>query len=649
MDLNTDRVAPETNHPVPDINAVTILESITDAFVFLDSQWRCRYVNEPACVLLSKNKQELFGNCIWELFPELGGTAFEEGLLSSERDQKMVEVEAWCSLHQRWYLCRSYPMSGGVSVYFNDITQRRLSDERIQQAESRYRDLYENAPDMFCSVDAITGKIIQCNNTLSRETGYSKEEIIGRPVFEICHPECLPKVHTAFEQFVNTGVVRDVELQFQRKDGSRMDVMLNVTATRDAEGKILYSRSIIRNISEYKRLEAERRELEIQNRVQQVQRLESLGVLAGGIAHDFSNILTAVLGNISLAEMKLPPGSPARTHLEEATLSARKAAKLTSQMLAYSGKGHFVMSKLDLSQMVEEMSSLLHNSISQKISLDFAISSSLPDIRGDATQIHQMIQNLVVNAAEAIEGNVGKICITTASVEVTSSMQIETTPHQCLSAGPYVFLEVSDTGCGMSSELQTKIFDPFFTTKFPGRGLGLSVVQGIVLGHQGAIQVESNPGEGATFRILFPVAVCADSVSNSVPTHDQAQAGERFILVVDDEAFVLKFAKQALELMGYSVLTAMHGTDAVEVFREYNSRIDAVVLNFSIPELNGVEALLELQKLQQEVKVIICSGHDEQTTRELFKGKEVAAYLTKPFLFDDLRKVVTQVVGGPSN
>jgi signal transduction histidine kinase/ActR/RegA family two-component response regulator len=390
---------------------------------------------------------------------------------------------------------------------------------------------------------------------------------------------------------------------------------------------------VVRDVTERK--EAEQKYVE-------AQKLETLGVLAGGIAHDFNNLLTGMLGNASLLADSLS-GFPEERLAQSLIEASERMARLTQQMLAYSGKGRFVIEPLDLSHEVTRIATLIHASIPKHVELQLKLAKNLPLMEADGGQIQQLIMNLVINAAEATAADSGAVAVST-SVEVLEEGRLEGNLFpQNAHPGFYVVLSVADDGCGMDEETKKRIFDPFFTTKFTGRGLGLSAVLGIVRGHKGLLTVDSSPGQGTKFQIFFPVG----GQSYELPAHTlssrAAASGEGTILVVDDEDVVLQVARTALERAGYRVLTALNGREALEVFREHKHEIVLVVLDLTMPVMGGAETLRQLLQTDPDVLVIGSSGHD-QTGAAIQFGTGAAAYLQKPYQARMLRDQVSQLL-----
>ena len=380
-------------------------------------------------------------------------------------------------------------------------------------------------------------------------------------------------------------------------------------------------------------------------RLRETQKLESVGILAAGIAHDFNNILTGVLGNASLALDEVPRGSDLAMRLADVVNATERAAQLTKQLLAYSGKGRFVIELLDLSNHVREISSLIQTSIPRTVQLRLELAERLPSIEADAAQIQQVVMNLVINGAEAIpKGMTGTVSITTGVQDVDEAYIQTTVPGRDIGQGRYVSLEVHDTGAGMDADVIGRIFDPFYTTKFAGRGLGLAAVRGIVQGHKGAIKVYSTPGRGTTFKLLFPASAKeAQKRPGRVSKHASLE-GTGTILVIDDEEIVRRTAKVTLERFGYEVIVAEDGVQGVEAFRRSADRVSVVLLDMTMPVMSGEEAFRELRMIRPDIKVILSSGYNEVEAIRHFTGKGLAGFIQKPYTSVRLAETVRSVL-----
>jgi signal transduction histidine kinase/ActR/RegA family two-component response regulator len=388
--------------------------------------------------------------------------------------------------------------------------------------------------------------------------------------------------------------------------------------------------------------EEEHRALERQ--MLNVQKLESLGILAGGIAHDFNNLLVSVLGNAGLALAELSSTSPVRSRLVDIELAAQRAAELTRQMLAYAGRGRFVVQRVNLSDLVVELITLLRTVVARTADIDVRLADNLPEVEADASQLRQVVMNLVTNAADAIGSAPGRIEITTGRMTTTREYLSQACVGQDVEPGQFVFVEIADTGCGMSDETLARIFDPFFTTKVTGRGLGLAAVLGIVRSHRGAIAVESTPGVGTRFRLLLPTAVSA-AAGRALPHAAQATpASCGTILIVDDDAGVRTVSTLSLERAGFRVVTARDGEEGMALMERRGGDFDAVLLDMTMPRLSGAETCQLMRQLRPELPIVLTSGYTEPDTEARLDIRDVAGFLQKPFTPASLVKMIQDAV-----
>jgi len=504
---------------------------------------------------------------------------------------------------------------------------------------------------------------------------------VGHYVWEFVVPEEQDIVRERLGRNLSSEQPLDSqERNWLRPDGARLILEIHSNYIRDAAGRIRGIRTFLLNVTRRKRAEealrkvqeslenrikertAEleltneflRREMEqrrqaaeehrkLETQVQHAQRLESLGVLAGGIAHDFNNLLASIMGYGSLAAMDLPEDSRARKSIEQVLIAAKSAADLTQQMLAYSGRGTFVLEPVNVSQLIEGVVRLIESTISRKATLRLHLAGEVPSIEADASQIRQVVMNLITNAAESLSGAPGTVDVTTGVAWADDGQLPSTMPGHVLPAGNYVYVEVGDTGCGMDHDTLTRIFDPFFTTKFTGRGLGLAAVLGIIRGHRGSIRVNSQPQQGTTFRVMFPAIAEPASPEFGVRSEKQSWRGEGVVLVVDDQPAVRNLARMILERSGLTVLTADDGKEAVEVFSMHAKEIQAVLLDLNMPGMDGVEVFHHIAKLVPNIRVILCSGYNEQDVTTKLQGHKAAGFLRKPYhpseLVDRLRAI----------
>lgn len=522
-------------------------------------------------------------------------------------------------------------------VLVADITEQRRAQDALAASEALYRELFENANDLVYTHD-LQGRMLSLNKAGETLTGYSREEALTMNVLDVVAPEDRELAKEMVLRKVFDSEPTQYELEILSKDGRRIPVEVS-TRVIERNGEPFAIQGIARDISERRRAEQERIRLEAQ--MQHAQKLEGLGVLAGGIAHDFNNLLVGIMGYAGLAATRTPPESPVHTHIQRIEQSAQRAAELTNQLLAYSGRGMYVIQPLDLSRLASEMGHLLSAAVSKKAQLRYECQPNLPLIEGDTAQIHQVVMNLITNASDAIGEDEGVITIRTfvqdANAEFLSTMYVD----DGLLPGRYVCLEVSDTGCGMDDETLTRMFDPFFSTKFAGRGLGLAAVLGIVRSHKGGLQVQSGLGKGTAFRVFFPVRTVEENEGMAfAAAPDFGQLGEwkgaGVILVADDEAPARAVAREAFEMHGFTVLTAENGREAVDMFRANAEAVVAVLLDLTMPVMNGDEALEHIHAIRPDVPVVLSSGYTEQDCSRRFTSGGPAAFVQKPYLLSQL-------------
>ena len=388
--------------------------------------------------------------------------------------------------------------------------------------------------------------------------------------------------------------------------------------------------------------EQRRRELELQ--MLQAQKLESLGLLAGGVAHDFNNLLTAILGNAELARLELKEHNAAE-HVENIVAASTRAADLSSQLLAYSGGAPLMSGPIQLNEIVEEMMRLSNVTISKKARIELRLADELPCVEGDASQLRQVVMNLMTNASEALDDRPGDLAVSTGLIDVSPVELGQYDLGDEREPGCYAFLDVRDTGCGMDVLTRQRIFDPFFTTKFTGRGLGLAALLGIVRGHSGAIRVRSRPGEGTEVRVLLPVSEsAAPAAANEQPSPEEFTA-QGTILVVDDENSVRTLLARVVSRMGFDVLTASDGGEAVEMHRERADSIDLTLLDLTMPVMGGDEAFEQIVALNPEARVVLCSGYSESSANSRFASRAPDAFLEKPFRIAEVTRLVSEILG----
>ncbi|MBN8615076.1 MAG: response regulator [Deltaproteobacteria bacterium] len=503
--------------------------------------------------------------------------------------------------------------------------ERKRVQGRMEEAEGRLRAALEASSTGIFELD-VARDTFHLDGRCREIFGIEGTEIERASFLARVHPEDLDSMRRAAEGAV-APKSDGAHVQF-RYESARGTLWINAHGRLHSGPDGVPRRLIgtVQDVTDSRRLEA---------KLVATQKLESLGVLAGGIAHDFNNLLVGVLGNAGLAKLELPASSPALSSIEGIETAALRASELTRQLLAYAGKARFVITRIDVRRLVEEMGHLLQAVIGKGVVLRYQFAPSLPSVEGDATQLRQVVMNLITNASDAIGERSGMVTLSTGLLHADRAYLAETLFDEELTPGDYVCLQVSDTGAGMDDETQARIFEPFFTTKFTGRGLGLAAVLGILRSHRGSLKVYSEPGRGTTFKVLLPAADGPPDATSPEAPPPRAQ-GSGTILVVDDEETVRAVTKRVLERAGFRVLTAMDGLDGLEVFRAHRDEIVAVVLDVTMPRMGGEEAFRQLRLLSPDVRVVLASGYSEQEATSQFAGKGLAGFIEKPFRGSDL-------------
>jgi PAS domain S-box-containing protein len=508
--------------------------------------------------------------------------------------------------------------------------------EELQQNEARLQAIAQAVPDLLFVLDE-DGRYVEVHGGQEDLLAAPRPELLGRSVTEVLPPEvaqlCLDSLGQALAshslQTIGYGLATPSGLK--TFEGRLMEMGTRMNGKRCV---VILTRDIT------ERVRAE-------ENLRMTQKLESLGVLAGGIAHDFNNLLTAILGNLNLAQVRVGPEAAAAPYLHRVETAVLRAAELAHQMLAYSGRGTFTVSLQDLNQLVGEMTELLSVSISKNVQLRFDLAPDLPPILADAIQVQQVVMNLVTNASEAMAEGAGTISVATGLVHLDLAHLGTFHPTQALAPGRYVTLTVVDTGCGMDAPTLDRIFDPFFTTKSTGRGLGLSAMLGILRGHGAGIAIASVPGGGSTFRVCFPAAAPKESVPQpALALHEAIRDLQGTILVVDDEATLRATVANLLDTLGLQVVEAADGVEALERLADPAHPIDLVLMDITMPRMDGNQAFLELRKQDPDLPVILCSGFTIQEMAAPPAGTRPAAFLQKPYRLRELQGALQRALQG---
>jgi len=611
------------------------------------TDYRFLEVNRAFERITSLMSPAIVGRTVRDVFPESGAFLMElfEKVTATGAPQTFERFARDLGTHLKiTAYCPSPDMLGCIVA---DITDNKRIEAALRESESTFRAHVENSFDVIFTLDA-TGTFVFVSPAWERHFGYPVSEVMGHQFAPFVHPDDVQPCIDYLTWILTTGRSGTSPVyRVKCADGSLRSFVANGMPYTDTKGELLFIR-VGHDVTD--QLQAEQDRLDFERQMLHTQKLESLGVLAGGIAHDFNNLLLTILGNVELAALKIPPDSTPHKLLEQATLAATRAADLTSRLLAYSGKGVFVITRLNLNQLVNENATLFRTAVPRTVSIDMHLSEGIPDIMGDVAQIQQVIMNLITNASEAIEIQAGRIKLSTGQVNCDRNCLSKSRLEEKPEPGRFVYLEVSDNGAGMAEKTQHQIFDPFFTTKFTGRGLGMSAVLGIVKAHSGALFLDSAPGRGTTIRVIFPTAENA-SVSPGMETahaetvsyvSDAPTSGT--VLIVDDEKSVLKVCVAMVTLCGFSTITASDGVEAVNTFRLRSNEIDLVLMDLTMPNMDGVAAMQELRRIKPDIRIILSSGFNEQELDERISNQNPSGFIRKPYSMKSLEAELRRVM-----
>lgn len=518
-----------------------------------------------------------------------------------------------------------------VSFMHQLIQDRQEAEIILAEREAQHRTVLESVREVIFQVD-VRGKIRFINMAWTEISGWTSRETLGKSFLDFIPQSDHHLWKDHYHEFLRYDLSSlPSEAPFLMKTGGTR--WMKIFARSNRNGFPGMSGTLV-DINEQKRQEVA---------MLQAQKLESLGVMAGGIAHDFNNLLVAIMGNADLAMRHIEDHEKSRQHLQQALIAVDRAAELCRQLLAYGGRGRFHTELADLNALVSEMAHLLRVSIGKNVSLEVDLTQGLPAILVDPSQVRQTVMNLVLNASESIGEKTGCIRIRTG----LSSGELEGNFREVLSSeapnGEFVFLTVEDDGCGMDEETQKRIFDPFFTTKFTGRGLGLAALLGIMRSHHGSLRLRSLIGLGTAFYIAFP-ATAGVIVHKAKDDELLPLRTDGLVLLADDEPSVRELVCDALKVMGFDVLEASNGRDALALFMKHKDELKAVILDLTMPLMGGEEVLSRVHAVRTDLPCVLMSGYSEQETRGIESGKDRVTFLQKPFKLADLSRVLRKSI-----
>ena len=527
----------------------------------------------------------------------------------------------------------------GIEVWIRDITERKKSEQALKESEARFRTAFENAAVGMALVN-LDGVYLEVNAAMARITGCPQAELVGKPVADFTHPDDLNRRKEFIDDLVTGRIASgEQERRFMHRNGSVVWALIWASVQRDSEGRFLNFISLVVDITERKKAEEEKKQLEAQ--FQHAQKMEAIGTLAGGLAHDFNNLLMGIQGRASLMLADMDSANPHFEHIRGIEEYVRNAADLTKQLLGFAQGGKYEVKPADLNLLVERSADLFGRT-KKEILIHRNFQPDLWAVEVDRRQIEQVLLNLFVNAWQAMPAG-GNLFLRTENVVMDDAC---VRPHG-VKSGNYVKLSVTDTGVGMDEQTKHKLFDPFFTTKGMGRGtgLGLASVYGIIKNHDGIITVYSEKGSGSTFNIYLPASAKEISEDKEIP--GDLVTGKGTILLVDDEQMILDVGQRLLQRLGYKVLVARNGKEAIGVYQGNRGEIGMIILDMIMPQMNGGETFDRLKAIDSHVKVLLSSGYSINGQAQEILNRGCLGFIQKPFNLRELSQRIGEILAKP--
>jgi PAS domain S-box-containing protein len=620
------------------------LASTVDSMYLVDKNCRFLFVNEHYRARLGRKFEDIIGKPYNGFHSEEGAKKFAEKVASVFKSGRPVRHENRSRRDNTYHLRTLSPVKDkdgkttAVTVVSKDITDRKQAEEALRESEGKYRTILESIEEGYAEVD-LAGNFTFTNPTVSRISGYSRDELSGMNNREYTTPEISNRMYQIFSEIYKTGNPAKVaDYEVIAKNGSKKIIEMSVYLMRDSEGNPTGFRCLFRDDTERKKKEKEMRKLEI--KLQQSQKMESIGTLAGGIAHDFNNLLMGIQGSASLALLNMESTNPNYKNLKNIERHVQSGAGLTRQLLGFARGGKYEVRPTDLNELIRENSSMFGRT-KKELDIHTKYEKNIWIVEVDQGQINQVLLNLYVNAWQAMPGG-GEMYIVTENVTLDRNY---VKPYN-VEPGNYVKISVTDTGVGMDAETEKRIFDPFFTTRemSRGTGLGLASAYGITKNHGGIINVYSEEGSGTTFNIYLPASEAVVMNRVAVVGEEQPLTGHETILLVDDEDMIIDIGEAILMTLGYKVFLARSGKEAVETYRENQDDIDMVILDMVMPEMNGSETYDNLKEINPEVKVLLSSGYSLNGQAKDILSHGCNGFIQKPLNIMDLSQKIREVL-----
>ncbi len=628
-----------------------LMENSPNAIFVKDPEGRYLSVNRRYAELHSKQREDFLGHSDFDVFPPETAARMrmsDARVISTGQPVELEDTFATAtgthtSIVHKFPIIDEEGRVHGLCGIATEISERKRAEAEIRENRRQLESILGQLPGMAFRMvhDGQLTPVYISRGALGL-TGHSARDFLEKIValHEIIHPEDRERARNAIAAAVKKRRSYEIEYRIVDRSGRVKWVLDRGQGLYNEDGRLLFVEGLAIDITQRKDAESEK--LIVERRLLEGQKLESIGVLAGGIAHDFNNLLTGIIGNANLAALELPKTSPVHQNLKHIENASLRAAELCQQMLAYAGKGRFVIQRIELGPLVESTVPLLRASISKRATLRFQLQPDLPPTLADPTQMRQIVMNLVINASESLGEHDGMITIATSLARPPAGFFEGAVLAPPEPAADFLQLEITDTGAGMTPETIAKIFDPFFTTKFAGRGLGLAAVQGIIRSHHGGLKVRSAPGRGSTFTLFLPAAapIPADTTaplrrSTATPWKQQGRA-----LIIDDEDHVLKVAAGLLQSCGMKTELARDGYEGIDLFRAHPNDFDLVLLDMTMPRLSGEETLQLLREIKPDVRVLFMSGYNRREVIATLGGAGELGFIQKPFTLESLREQI---------